>query len=420
MTYACTPRCGTAPLLPTEQPYKSETSFVLIPIPTLSRIVASFLRSLRVMTNKYIQEAERELSSRSRGKWVKARVRQHSCCDRCGCGGPVRSICVPPWQYNHQVTPKAESRKAQRRPAVTTKKSISTFRRRRPCHIARLPDELLVQIFRYLVPTGLAFHVFRFQRLPYASEPLGTVVHGFGDASIEPWPLVRSDEKVPPRVTALASVCRGFADIYHGLLYGGNRWIIECAESAVEPLLISTENSTSEPPSWSRLYPGKPQEPWPLTARSAKYVKDLIVLVNIQTHGPDERMPYLKKQLQSLLGLLGNDHALSHLAVDVRFTPMLPLSFKTPAFRSCPRSHLHWYQNAEGSHALKLQAPTASIEEYATAAPYWKGLERLRSVKDVILSGLITAELAMELAGKMQRREVPVTPVRTSNLLRLA
>ncbi|KAK5751107.1 hypothetical protein LTS12_018830 [Elasticomyces elasticus] len=250
------------------------------------------------------------------------------------------------------------------------------------CHIATLPDELLLEILAYLVPTRMTFHIYR--KANYG-QPV-TIINGFA-----PW------------TDALASVSQQFSSLFLGTLYGQNSWVVECSDADSSPVVLDSDLKQTSPPSWGRLLGRRSDDRWPFCAVSARYVKDLTIIVRLADL--DSLDPYaqhvgsVQLQLEKVVSVIGPD--LRRLDIDIE------LVSKTKCW--LPQSKLRCVRRKDGTHEVRLQNSTSTEQDYAQAMPLWRTLDGIRGVKEVHLSGMITEEAA-EMVGKRLQNQPDLAP----------
>ncbi|KAK5686219.1 hypothetical protein LTS10_002335 [Elasticomyces elasticus] len=312
-----------------------------------------------------------------RSHWQAAPSRTVNCvqsdCEQCGgLSGQVRVVdTAPSYAYKSQQ-PRYPSRSIE---------IVSPDR----CHIATLPDELLLEILAYLVPTRMTFHIYR--KANYR-QPV-TIINGFGDPKTAQWPPA-------PWTDALASVSRKFSSLFLGMLYGQNSWVVECSDADSCPVVLDSDLNKPSPLSWGRLLGRRSDDRWPFCAVSARYVKDLTIIVRLADL--DSLDPYaqhvgsVQLQLEKVVSVIGPD--LRRLDIDIE------LVSKSKCW--LPQSKLRCVRRKDGTHQVRLQSSTSSDQDFAQAMPLWRTLDGLRGIKEVHLSGMITEEAAKVVGKRLQ------------------
>jgi len=314
------------------------------------------------------------------------------------------TLACPFVKENSGYGQRSARKSVKRRPAANT----VTGR----CRILELPDELLLSIMEHVVPTGTTFHVFPhyFERTytkkraaPRSDD--GTAVHCFGRPLAGSW-LEESDARPAEYIaTAVASVCRRFSDIFNPVFYGDNAWIFELSMHSSSPRVRGPRENGVEMASWVRLFDVRPLHIWPLTARTAKYVKDLTMLVTFSPGGGYHDVACLAGQLRRSVACFGAKHRLQSLTVDIDIDA--GLRHARPSFQP---SHLYtrlgWTERVDGRSRLRLQSVGERCECFRESMEeIWEALRPLRGVQDVRLSGIESEEVAEELAASIRGEE---------------
>lgn len=266
------------------------------------------------------------------------------------------------------------------------------------CMFTALPDEILVRIFEYAVPTGLIVHVF-----PRGTNGKGTVVHIFGAG--------KRSRTVPPASGAVASVCQRFADLYYSLMYGGNRWVFEMA---MNPTAARFEGaSLHELESWSRYYDTLHWDSGPLSARSAKYIKHLTILMTLEFN--NYKGGYNKLHIKALTARL--DRVLAYFE---EYSGLKSFNMHVNGMHMCsklPRDGrygfpIYWTRHEDGEYAFKWEHKLErqehpywqnDEEDIEAAKPVWESLGHLNNVTEVRLNGVISPEMAEEWSARVRR-----------------
>ncbi|KAK3631622.1 hypothetical protein LTR56_016728 [Elasticomyces elasticus] len=210
------------------------------------------------------------------------------------------------------------------------------------CRLLALPDELLLRVLRYLVPSGGVMHVVR-QYKRNASDPTEWVAAWHegeeGDSPIvnhladrvmyqaETTSSESDDNTLPVRTEslALARTCRRMNDVFCSLFYGENQWVFEFSEGGRWPGIIALPPRTEsmELDCWSRKYESSSARSaaWPLSKHTASYVRELSVLfpmsVAAGTLLEQDRMSPVRDTLEDAFMWFKGDCALKRLTIDV-------------------------------------------------------------------------------------------------------
>ncbi len=95
---------------------------------------------------------------------------------------------------------------------------------------------------------------------------------------------------------------------------------------------IGTVTSSTNKPilSWTKYCEVSPTSTWPLSKRSAPYVKDLTMLIGFHDPGDYHEFACQQAHLESFVDSLTTRHSLTKLAIDVRARSPRPKSFRFP------------------------------------------------------------------------------------------
>ncbi|KAK5686024.1 hypothetical protein LTS10_002137 [Elasticomyces elasticus] len=194
------------------------------------------------------------------------------------------------------------------------------------CRLLALPDELLLKVLRYIVPSGGCFYVVCSDGDARVINHLATHVDEFGPSQ----DAQDNDTPVRPALLAVTRTNRRMSDICYSILYGDNQWLFEMHASGSKrrwPARVAfPPNPSSGWECWSREY--DPEEPrmaaWPLSRRTARYVHNLSVLVTVDRGQPTVlggticgRLDVVRTKLGGLLAIFDDWHSLKSIAVDV-------------------------------------------------------------------------------------------------------
>ncbi len=261
------------------------------------------------------------------------------------------------------------------------------------CLLTLLPNEVLFQIAEYLLPSNQSFHIFHFDN-DYGRRT--TMIHRlcppYSAAEVIVDPVAGN---IQPNITALATVCRRLSEVYHAVMYGGNRFIFELGLSAKWPRPIAkSQSGLHNVESWARVYETCHGTLWPLTRRTSAFVKDVTLLItkSYQEANKYERL-HLMEQLINVDRLLNPSSNLSQLTVDMSTT-------QSP--HESVSQRLGWKLDGEDDHVLKLRDViqcSGSCEDCGGFDSLWELLREIRCKHQVVLSG----HISHELAGEMRR-----------------
>ncbi|KAF2482100.1 hypothetical protein BDY17DRAFT_300292 [Neohortaea acidophila] len=263
------------------------------------------------------------------------------------------------------------------------------------CLLPLLPNEVLIQIMRYLLPLEQSFHVFNYES---DQGKRTTMIHRLCTPyNIDQNPLDPVAGNTSPNITALASVCHALSDVYHAVMYGENRFIFELGTSAMWPRPIAkSQSGLHNVESWARAYEASYGTLWPLTQRTSAYVKNVTLLVtkSYQEANKYERI-LLTAQLNAVQGLLSAAPNLNYLTIDMS---------TTNGPHEAVSQRLGWKLSGEDEHVLKLREVVncaSSCEDCPGFHSFWELLRDVRCKKEVTLSGHISGELADEMKRAM-------------------
>lgn len=277
------------------------------------------------------------------------------------------------------------------------------------CLITKLPDEILVQILRYLTPTGESYHVFPTCRAWHNEGDLVTAIHRFRHVELD------EHGKIDPsyfdtlrRRTAMASVCRRLQDLYYSSFYGDNKFIFEIQMMD----WIGTVTSSANDPilSWTKYCDVAPTSIWPFHKRSAPYVKDLTILIGFHDPGDYHEFACQQAHLESFVDSLTTRHSLTKLAIDVRARSPRPKSYKVPFW------HFEVPRLGRGAHSLHFELSPTSIEGWRTSEKglsdaFWERLPQgLRGLRTVEITGPLKPTHADENVATMTHRPADTNP----------
>lgn len=345
----------------------------------------------------------RPLPPHVRGKWRGSLPHStgHAWCQSPPTG--TSTINLPVLSYKFHGNLKATEETAAIQNAVLAR-LLPYKGRLRKCMIIELPMEILLEIVGYLVPTGTSFHVFPSTKERYNGGPRKTTLHKFCAEPLNEADRVMKGGTISaprPHLTALARTCRILYEAYHEIMYGRNYFILEISASDVFPTI---EGPTSMPvESWTKLVHGKLHQPmWPLTHNSIQYVRHLTLLGTSHPTGDQSTSTTLRAHFLKAADLLKQARRLHDLTIDVRKGSHSFVSLKAPQplpeFN--PNRRLKWGVQGAGDSVLRL-CKTITSEQQPSIAEVWELFEDINGVRDVVLSGHITPEMAEDLRAKM-------------------
>lgn len=302
-----------------------------------------------------------------------------------------------------------------------------------------LPDELILHVLRYLLSTGMVYHIF--QRSAGVAGPPSyqrVVVHHLSrNASIlnkgsNPESRhLRGSGAVEPTILR---TCRRLQTLGYEILYGENQFIFEHAtheghsrigvfEDDRNHLFSRTRTWIPVLNTWTRA----PRAYWPLSKTSVHYFRHLLVTIQIE-HGPEcNDLIRETRPLEELMGLFSNNRKLKSLVVDIDTKP--PPFWNPAAAASRDITDIREQQGRDDWRlelapesaaplTMRLRNPVHAdaasthpqiwnilrkVCEDATPSRYlWDPVRRLGGGQNVVLSGCTTEWLATEVVSKIQ------------------
>ena len=287
--------------------------------------------------------------------------------------------------------------------------------RSRKCRITKLPMEILLQIAEYVAPFGSSYHAF-----PSTRERWGgarkTILHAFSAEAINEEDRVKVGRMSQPRqhLTAMARACRVLSEAYYEVMYGSNFFIIEISATDVFPMIDGPTSTRVE--SWTKLAHGKLRQPmWPLTNQSIRYVKHLTILGTM--HWDEKHAVTTQGNFYKAVHMLDQARRLSSLTIDLRripepvpYVPLAPPTYPSSAATPNLNARLGWGVQGQEDTALRLRSAIFDSDECSGLAESWDIFNGLRGVREVILSGHTTKELADGLRARMMSQAAPANP----------
>ena len=264
--------------------------------------------------------------------------------------------------------------------------------------------EILLQIIGYLVPTGASFHTFLTTTTNYGGG-IWTILHKFckEPSDVEQRVVLNKVEPITYNLTALARTCRVLSEAYHTTMYGYNHFIFELSSGKVYPIIEGAYPPRVE--SWTKRLRGSRPPMWPLTENTVPYVKNLTILGSLG-EARWAKMA-LRQQILPAVRLSKLAQQLNGFTVDLRSGLVQPNpKFPPPVPGVGPNGRLAWGVRGPEDTVLRLRNPITS-DDQPGLEEFWELFEDVRGVRDVVLSGHISAEMAKELHAKMTSERVP-------------
>ena len=281
------------------------------------------------------------------------------------------------------------------------------------CHIMKLPDELLVMMLEYLVPRGMTFHIFPHDVFEFKKGKTivreSTAIHCFGKPVSGRWLEDERLSRTGLTATSVSAVCRRLRDLYTPIMYGSNRWVVEMSMDSLNPTTIGSVADRAKLASWTRLFDVRSLNLWPLTAHTVKYVTELFLLIDVRESYGYHEVHCLAGHLRRAVALLGSNHGLNRLAVDLRTTRRW-INDRSKGVLQFPRSppRLQWVVNEAGAYEMSLNDGSARPDlPEESIDVIWDALRPLRGVKNVHLSGVGSEERAEALIVALQSLAEP-------------
>ena len=129
---------------------------------------------------------------------------------------------------------------------------------------------------------------------------------------------------------------------------------------------------------------------------------DLTLLMTVRETYDYHEVQCLAGQLRRAVALLGADHRLKSLAVDVRSTARWQ-AFAGKGPRQPQPARLEWASDEAGVYKMRVDDDVACPElDEGTTDVIWDALRPLRSIRDVRLSGVGSEMIAAEITAALQ------------------
>lgn len=260
------------------------------------------------------------------------------------------------------------------------------------CLLSLLPDEIVLQIIRYVAPREQSFHVFRYENEGRHTTMIHRLSPPYGNEELDP-----VAGNVQLNITALASVNRRLSETFYSVMYGDNRFLFELGTSTHWPRPIAkSQSGLHNVESWARVYEARHDTLWPLSPRTSAYVKNVTILVTKTYQELDkyERI-HLMRQLNDVERMLNSSTNLCHLTVDMSTN-------RGP--HESPSQRLGWKLHGEDEHVLKLREIincSSCCKDCSGFDELWELIKEIRCKQNVTLSGHISTELACEMRQAM-------------------
>ncbi|KAK3069612.1 U3 snoRNP protein [Teratosphaeriaceae sp. CCFEE 6253] len=289
---------------------------------------------------------------------------------------------------------------------------------KRPCPLLELPEELILRILRFIVPSAGTFHVVSPSAKVAAGSGVRITVINHLASHLEPKSDSAADEaedSVPvcPKRTALARTSRRMHSLHNSILYGENQFHFTLRATApkergVWPPMIALppESAGLGLSVWSQRYEleGTPDAEvacWPLTCGTAPFVRDLSLLVLIREDQKDS-VEVLRKSIEGVLK--------PFRMARVTLRRMSVTGVPREAVSVVGREWLLCCVGSGGRVTLDTWVRDQYGEKSGDVGELWEPVRRLRGLSDVRMSGLIVEEDAKavirEMTGSQQRGEV--------------
>jgi hypothetical protein len=265
--------------------------------------------------------------------------------------------------------------------------------------------EILLQIIGYLVPTGASFHIFLTTKPNYGGTTC-TILHKFCEESsdAEERVVLNKVEPITYNLTALARTCRVLSEAYHTMMYGYNHFIFELSSDKVYPIIEGAYPPRVE--SWTKRLRGSRPPMWPLTEHTMQYVKNLTLLGSLG-EARWAKMA-LRQQILPAVRLSKLAQQLNSLTVDLRSGLVRPNPKSPPPVPGVgPNGRLGWSVQGPEDTVLRLRNPITSDDDPSLEG-LWELFEDLRGIRDVVLSGHISVQMAEDLRAKMMSERAPL------------
>ena len=261
---------------------------------------------------------------------------------------------------------------------------------RQPNRLLELPTEILLDVFRFLLPVGQVFH---FMPTTKSNYRLVSVHRLFPNDGVIPG----SEKDKLNLLSTLSTVCQRLTALAYSVFFGENQFVFEIATAA---LTSAVRCAVPNLASWNKVIHAKPDGIAPLGNIGARYIKDLTLCVLLPCQRPTRHeWKRLENSILSIAQVFeGSGHDLRSLVVDV--------GLGRRAVKRVTTDRLE----VSSSNGLRMQV--RNIENEGGVEP--QNMERLarlmallvfmEGVKDLRLSGLLTAETMRAYKAELQKR----------------
>jgi hypothetical protein len=252
-------------------------------------------------------------------------------------------------------------------------------------YLLELPAEILIQIFRLLLPEGEVFHFSPTTKNRIYSTSIHRLVPIYTDITDPQQDRLRF-------LPAVSLICRRLTDIAYTLFFRNNQFVFEIATVGLTSVVYRTQTDIL---SYNRVICLTPRGLAPLGPIGAKYLTGLTLSVTLTSRMPTRyEESKLEGSVQRIASFFeGTAHNLKSLAIDIRY-----------GNRTGNRVATHSLE-VSSSHSLRMHIriiDSQSVNESkATRARVSRHTARLveliaplmcLEVEDVQISGLLSSE----------------------------
>ena len=246
--------------------------------------------------------------------------------------------------------------------------------------LLELPNEILLTMFRFLLPDGQVFHV-----TPTSKKKIrATSIHRLSSRGS---PLPHASEDRLRGLPILSTVCRRLTDITYAVFFGENQFVFEIASGGITSHVRSVDHDLE---SWYKIVRTKPMGLSPLSQISARYLTNLTLCISLTGRHPGGyEWKCLRESLQRIVGLFQESkHELKMLSVHVGIAQRFGRRTDSNALEIDTTNGLH--MRIRNDEVARRNIPAATIKTLANVVVPLMALEGVRETQ---ISGLITNEM---------------------------
>lgn len=253
----------------------------------------------------------------------------------------------------------------------------STSPANRSTRILDLPTEILLHIFRLLLPEGEVFHF-----TPTARKNIRAVsIHRISPSGS---PMPHAPEDRLRSLPTLSVICSRLTDIAYTIFFGSNQFVFEIAS-----VKITSNISCMDPnmESWHQLVNTKPDGLAPLTNIAAHYLTSLTLCVFLTSRKPEDyEWKRLEKFVRQIAEALENNNNLKTLSIQLGVATIVGRRRDSKALELTSANGLHMRIRKDDAY------PRAPAETLQRLEGVITPLLALQGLKERQISGLLTDE----------------------------